>query len=69
MLKIRKDNIVQIVSAGTYENLYKGMGYEIVSEGKKEAPAKVEAPSKPTTQPEEQEPKEDKKPVFKKESK
>lgn len=69
MLKIKKNNVEKIVSAGAYENLYKSMGYEIVSEGKKDAPAKVEAPSKPTTQPEEQEPKEDKKPIFKKESK
>ncbi len=32
MLKIRKDGVERIVTSGVYENLFKGLGYEIVNE-------------------------------------
>lgn len=61
MLKIKKDNVEKIVTAGAYENLYKSMGYEVIGGNKTEpkaAPAKDVAsdPVKPTD--------EDKKPAF-----
>lgn len=42
MLKIRKDGLEYIVTQGAYDNLYKGMGFEIVSGGaeKKATPIK-----------------------------
>lgn len=42
MLKIRKDGLEYIVTQGAYENLYKGMGFQIVSGGaeKKATPIK-----------------------------
>lgn len=47
MLKIRKDGLEYIVTQGTYDNLYKGMGFEIVSGGaeKKATPIKEVAPT------------------------
>lgn len=50
MLKIKKDNVEKIVPSGLYEDLYKGMGYEVVGGNKvesKAAPEKVVASDEP----------------------
>lgn len=58
MLRIKKDNVEKIVPSGLYDDLYKGMGYEIVGGDKvapKAAPEKVAASDEtkptPTTKP------------------
>ena len=43
MLKIRKDGVEKIVTSGAFEDLYKGLGYEIVPET---SAKKVEEPVK-----------------------
>lgn len=49
MLKIRKDGLEYTVTQGAYENLYKGMGFEIVSGAvEKKAASVKEVASTPT---------------------
>lgn len=65
MLKIKKDNVEKIVTAGAYEDLYKGMGYEIVSGKQVESKA---APVKDVASDPIKNVDEDKKPAFTKTS-
>lgn len=66
MLKIRKDNNEMSVTSGAFENLYKGMGYEIVEETKKATTEEVVAPQPTIDKTEDKEPTEQKetKPTF-----